>query len=100
MTDMADGMAVLEANHPLAGVGLQFAVKVLDVHEPSEAELESMEDDGSASLVPPFLRLADKIVSEGDDDDTPYEAADGESADPYSDGSSMAKLAKPPRIVR
>ena len=35
-----------------------------------------------------------------DDDDTPYEAADGESADPYGDGSSMAKLAKPPRIVR
>ena len=35
VTDMADGMAVLEANHPLAGVGLQFAVKVLDVHEPS-----------------------------------------------------------------
>lgn len=100
VADMADGMAVLEANHPLAGVGLQFAVKVLDVHEPSEAELESMEDDGSASLVPPFLRLADKIVSEDDDDDTPYEAADGESADPYGDGSSMAKLAKPPRIVR
>ena len=100
VTDMADGMAVLEANHPLAGVGLQFAVKVLDVHEPSEAELESMEDDGSASLVPPFLRLADKIVSEDDDDDTPYEAADGESADAYSDGASMAKLAKPPRIVR
>lgn len=100
VTDMADGMAVLEANHPLAGVGLQFAVKVLDVHEPSEAELESMEDDGSASLVPPFLRLADKIVSEDDDDDTPYEAADGESADPYRDGSSMAKLAKTPRIVR
>ena len=43
VTDMADGMAVLEANHPLSGVGLQFAVKVLDVHEPSEAELESME---------------------------------------------------------
>ena len=100
VTDMADGMAVLEAIHPLAGGGLQFAVKVLDVHEPSEAELESMEDDGSASLVPPFLRLADKIVSEDDDDDTPYEAADGESADPYGDGSSMAKLAKPPRIVR
>ena len=67
VTDMADGMAVLEANHPLSGVGLQFAVKVLDVHEPSEAELESMEDDGSASLVPPFLRLADKIVSEEDE---------------------------------
>ena len=90
-------MAVLEANHPLAGVGLQFAVKVLDVHEPSEAELESMEDDGSASLVPPFLRLADKIVSEDDDDDTPYEAADGESADPTATDrpwlSSLSRLA-------
>ena len=107
VTDMADGMAVLEANHPLAGVGLQFAVKVLDVHEPSEAELESMEDDGSASLVPPFLRLADKIVSEDDDDDTPSEAADGESADPYgtdrpwlSSPSRLASCAKAPAVCR
>ena len=107
VTDMADGMAVLEANHPLAGVGLQFAVKVLDVHEPSEAELESMEDDGSASLVPPFLRLADKIVSEDDDDDTPYEAADGESAAPtatdrpwLSSPSHLASCVKVPAVCR
>lgn len=98
VTEVADGVAILEANHPLAGMGLQFAVKVLDVHEPSREELESMEDDGSASLVPPFLRLADKIVSEDDEDETPYEAADdGFSQD---DGSSMARLARPPRILR
>lgn len=99
VTDVADGSVILEANHPLAGVGLQFAVRVLDVHEPSAEELESMEDDGTESLVPPFLRLADRIVSEDDEDDTPYEAADGDAGF-EDDGSSMAKLARPPRIVR
>ena len=84
VTDMADGMAVLEANHPLAGVGLQFAVKVLDVHEPSEAELESMEDDGSASLVPPFLRLAPTAT------DRPW----------LSSLSRLASCAKAPAVCR
>ena len=96
VTDIAEGMVVLEANHPLAGIGLQFAVKVLDVHEPTESELEAMEDDGTESLVPPFLKIADRIVSEDDEDDTPYEAAGAQEPD----DSSMARLARPPRIVR
>ncbi|MDO5532057.1 peptidylprolyl isomerase [Sutterella sp.] len=98
VTDLAEGMAVLEANHPLAGIGLQFDVKILDVHEPTECELEAMEDDGTESLVPPFLKIADRIVSEDDEDDTPYETAGGAPAEP--DDSSMARLAKPPRILR
>ena len=89
-------MVVLESNHALAGIGLQFAVKVLDVHEPTESELEAMEDDGTESLVPPFLKIADRIVSEDDEDDTPYEAAGAQEPD----DSSMARLARPPRIVR
>ena len=96
VTDIAEGMVVLEANHPLAGIGLQFAVKVLDVHAPTESELEAMEDDGTESLVPPFLKIADRIVSEDDEDDTPYESAG--ALEP--DDSSMARLARPPRIVR
>ncbi len=96
VTDMAEDMVVLEANHPLAGVGLQFAIKVLDVVEPTEAELEAMEDDGAPSLVPPFLKVADRIVSE---DDIPYGDVDGGAA-AGPDDSSMARLARPPRIVR
>ena len=100
VTDLADGMVVLEANHPLAGVGLQFAVKILDVHEPTESELEAMEDDGTESIVPPFLKIADKIVSEDDEDDTPYDDFGEGGASLEPDDSSMARLAKPPRIVR
>ena len=55
-----------------------------------------MEDDGTESLVPPFLKIADRIVSEDDEDATPSESAGAEEPD----ASSMARLARPPRIVR
>ena len=90
ITDVAEGVAILEANHPLAGCGLQFEVKVMSVEDPSGDETGT--DD---VVVPGFLGLADKIVSEDDDDDLPYAVAAQEP-----DDSSMARLAKPPRIVR
>lgn len=90
ITDVAEGVAILEANHPLAGCGLQFEVKVMSVEDPSGDENGT--DD---VVVPGFLGLADKIVSEDDDDDLPYAVAAQEP-----DDSSMARLAKPPRIVR
>ncbi len=90
VTDVAEGVAILEANHPLAGCGLQFEVKVMSVEDPSGDETGT--DD---VVVPGFLGLADKIVSEDDDDDLPYAVAAQEP-----DDSSMARLAKPPRIVR
>ena len=90
ITDVAEGVAILEANHPLAGYGLQFEVKVMSVEDPSGDETGT--DD---VVVPGFLGLADKLVSEDDDDDLPYAVAAQEP-----DDSSMARLAKPPRIVR
>lgn len=90
ITDVAEGVAILEANHPLAGCGLQFEVKVMSVEDPSGDETGT--DD---VVVPGFLGIADKIVSEDDDDDLPYAVAAQEP-----DDSSMARLAKPPRIVR
>ena len=90
ITDVAEGVAILEANHPLAGCGLQFEVKMMSVEDPSGDETGT--DD---VVVPGFLGLADKIVSEDDDDDLPYAVAAQEP-----DDSSMARLAKPPRIVR
>ncbi len=94
VTDVADGVAILEANHPLAGMGLQFALKVLKV----EAVPEGDEIGNDETVVPGFLGLADRIVSEDDEDDTPYEGVEPASA--YEDDSSMARLAKPPRILR
>lgn len=93
VTDVAEGVAILEANHPLAGYGLQFEIKVLSVEDPTGDETGT--DD---VVVPGFLGLADKIVSEDDDDEVPYAAA--RAADDEPDDSSMARLARPPRIVR
>ncbi len=93
VTDVAEGVAILEANHPLAGMGLQFAVKVLRVEEPEGDETGT--DD---VVVPGFLSVAERrLVPEEDEDDTPYEQIDGGGSD---DESSMARLARPPRIVR
>jgi FKBP-type peptidyl-prolyl cis-trans isomerase SlyD len=40
VTDLTDDTVVLDANHPLAGVGLRFAVEVLDVRTATEDEIE------------------------------------------------------------
>lgn len=98
VTDVADGKAVLEANHPLAGIGLQFAIRVLKVEEPDESE--GLEE---RPVVPGFLQVADKLVAEDDEDDLSDEEMDRmlenrQSAEPGT--SSMAKLAKAPRIIR
>ena len=65
VTDIADGMAVLETNHPLAGMALQFEVKVTEVAEPSDED--AVGDDNV--VVPGFLSIADRIVSEMKEDE-------------------------------
>lgn len=96
VTEVADGVAILEANHPLAGIALQFEIRVLKVAEvdPDEA----LADD--AVVVPSFLTLADKLVDEDGDDesDEVYETQLSQAAD---DDSPMARMANPaPRIIR
>ena len=54
ITDIAEGMAVLDANHPLAGFALRFEIKVVDVREASAEELES----AAAPVLPDFLHVA------------------------------------------
>ncbi|MBP6563074.1 MAG: peptidylprolyl isomerase [Neisseriaceae bacterium] len=39
VTDIADGKAVVDANHPLAGMKIRFKAKVQDVREASAEEL-------------------------------------------------------------
>lgn len=39
VTDIANGQAVLDGNHPLAGIALRFHLKVLSVRQASEEEI-------------------------------------------------------------
>jgi FKBP-type peptidyl-prolyl cis-trans isomerase SlyD len=55
ITDIAEGMAVLDGNHPLAGMALRFDIRVLEVREATAQELEEAE----APAVPDFLRVPD-----------------------------------------
>lgn len=55
ITDIAEGMAVLDGNHPLAGLALRFDITVVDVREVTAGELA----DADAPRLPDFLRLAE-----------------------------------------
>lgn len=55
ITDIADDMAVLDGNHPLAGIALRFDIRVVEVRQASEQELEEAE----ALRLPDFLRVPD-----------------------------------------
>lgn len=51
LTDVAEGMAVLDANHPLAGWTLRFDLRVLSVDEPGDLQ-------DAMGEVPNFLGVA------------------------------------------
>lgn len=55
ITDIAEGMAVLDGNHPLAGLALRFDITVIEVRGASAEELA----DADAPRLPDFLRLAE-----------------------------------------
>ncbi|HYM47759.1 MAG TPA: peptidylprolyl isomerase, partial [Burkholderiaceae bacterium] len=55
ITDIAEGMAVLDGNHPLAGLALRFKITVLDVRTASAEEIEAAD----APTLPDFLRVAE-----------------------------------------
>jgi FKBP-type peptidyl-prolyl cis-trans isomerase SlyD len=55
ITDIAEGMAVLDGNHPLAGMALRFDIRVVGVRQATEQELE----EADAPRLPDFLRLPD-----------------------------------------
>ncbi|MGZ8255466.1 MAG: FKBP-type peptidyl-prolyl cis-trans isomerase, partial [Burkholderiaceae bacterium] len=55
ITDIAEGMAVLDGNHPLAGLSLRLDITVIDVRSASAEEIE----DADATRLPDFLRLAE-----------------------------------------
>jgi len=52
ITEIAEGTAVLDANHPLAGMAVRFILVVKDVRAATDEEIEEAE----SPLVPDFLR--------------------------------------------
>ncbi|HTN50324.1 MAG TPA: peptidylprolyl isomerase [Burkholderiaceae bacterium] len=54
VTDIADGMAVLDGNHPLAGMVLRFDIRVIEVRAATAEELAEAE----SVQVPGFLSVA------------------------------------------
>lgn len=55
VTDIAEGMAVLDGNHPLAGYALRFDLTVRGVEQASEDELAAAE----RPKLPEFLRVVE-----------------------------------------
>ena len=55
ITDIAEGMALLDGNHQLAGLALRFEIRVMDVRAATAEEIESAE----APTLPDFLRVAE-----------------------------------------
>ena len=51
VTDMAEGQVVLDGNHPLAGMALKFAGKVVSVRHATETELSNRSADDPASVM-------------------------------------------------
>jgi FKBP-type peptidyl-prolyl cis-trans isomerase SlyD len=55
VTDVADDKVVLDANHPLAGIGVKFVCKVVDVRPATADEQESgMVADASSLILRPL----------------------------------------------
>jgi len=44
ITDVADGVAVLDGNHPLAGLALRFEIQIIEVELASDVEIEVEQD--------------------------------------------------------
>ena len=51
VTDMAEDKVVLDANHPLAGMALEFSCKVVGVRSATPAEIENGSADDLGSVI-------------------------------------------------
>jgi FKBP-type peptidyl-prolyl cis-trans isomerase SlyD len=51
VTDIAEGQVVLDGNHPLAGMALKFACKVVGVRPATEAEINNRSADDPTSVI-------------------------------------------------
>ena len=51
VTDIADGKAILDGNHPLAGMALKFVATVVELRPATASELENRSADDSANVI-------------------------------------------------
>lgn len=115
VTDIAEEMAVLEANHPWAGIGVQFEIRILKVENGDEATLDSSvpsflsvaPDNNQARVVAGETVIPEnyQLVPEDDEEDLTDEEMDrmlmaqrASMAKP--DPSPMDRMARAPRIIR
>lgn len=54
VSDVSEDKIVLDGNHPLAGYGLKVEAKILKIEQPTEEEIEQMEED---DLMPDLLEV-------------------------------------------
>lgn len=64
VTDLAEDKVVLDGNHPLAGISLQFWLIISDVREATEDELENGHAEGAFGM---------GVAADEEDDDDMYE---------------------------
>lgn len=76
VTDIADGIVVLDGNHPLAGIGLKFEITVKNV-EPVKKGTQTIGTDDV--VVPSFLQVSDKPMVANIVDDAGYEEVKNET---------------------
>lgn len=73
VTDIAEGVVVLDGNHPLAGIGLRFEITVKNVSK-AQAQGDTVGTDDV--VVPGFLQVADgpvnNIVEDEDEGQKPH----------------------------
>jgi FKBP-type peptidyl-prolyl cis-trans isomerase SlyD len=56
VTDLADDVAVIDGNHPYAGISLRFEMKVVSVNDVDPTQFEELGDDEARP--PSFLQVA------------------------------------------
>lgn len=62
VTDLADDKVVLDGNHPLAGMALRFKLKVTDVRNATDEEVEHQHAHGASGL-----EVIDEDEEDGED---------------------------------
>ncbi|WP_085318362.1 FKBP-type peptidyl-prolyl cis-trans isomerase [Derxia lacustris] len=70
VTDLTEDVAVLDGNHPLAGLALRVWVQVTEVRPATDAEIEA----GSAGSDPLFSVMPGELPGADDDDDEDLDA--------------------------
>ena len=92
VTDIADGVVVLDANHPLAGLALRFDVRVIAVREASEDEIAREREIAQEDPDDQFAGSSDvQPARSGTDEDNDFDSPADEETEHRSFESREAR---------